>query len=134
MLKYLIALLLSGLLLGCRSKDQLCIGIYNNDLGMMIYEQTDKMPFYKNGTVGAFTRLTQIIPADTMLTAVNLEFIVLPDGKISNFQVYGMNNTKLNIEEKSLETIKMDTWIPGECNHQNVAVKMRFPLKLDFQE
>ena len=56
--------------------------------------------FYKNGT-GDFlmTLAEKVTPIDSIRTTINLEFTVLPNGKVSNLHLYKENNVRLNINE-----------------------------------
>lgn len=119
--------------MGCYNYN--CKGTYDNELKMIVYEKVDKMPFYKNGT-GDFlmTLAEKVTPKDSIRTTINLEFTVLPNGKVSNLHLYKENNVRLNINEVLLKSMKIDDWTPGECDGEKVAVKMNFPLRLDWQE
>lgn len=137
LLRYLTVFLIAILSVGCNGNNEVsCNGIYSKELRAKVYSHVDKMPIYKNGTGDFLADFAgNLVPVDTILTVLNLEFVVLSNGKISNFQIYDKDKTSLITDKITVKfTMETDVWTPGECNGKKVAVKMEFPVKLDWQE
>jgi|GEM_PF-1095941 len=102
----------------------------------IIYIDVNKMPVFRNGTRDLLTFFAKNVSnaTDSIQSVVYLEFIVSPEGKIFEERIYKKRKEDYSLIDKEyLKALStMPNWHPGECNGKKVAVRMRFPIKLEF--
>jgi hypothetical protein len=69
----------------------------------------------------------------TEVTTVFVEFIVEPDGRITNAKA--LRNENSNLEAEALRVIMLSPkWTPGKQRGVPVRVALTYPIKFDFQQ
>lgn len=103
----------------------------------IIYSVVDKLPIYKNKPIDVLIYLSdniKIIINSLNQTKVDLQFIVLENGKVSDVGIYNKKESEYtDIDKEYIKVLSMmPKWQAGECNGKKVAVKIRLTIRLDL--
>jgi len=113
-----------------------CVSSFDTTLQRQVYSLADKMPEYSGGTSALLSFFSKnfIYPKDQeeFQGSIYITFIIEADGSSSNIGVYrkyyGVSLS--SVDKEAIRVFKlMPSWTPGQCEGNNVAVKMTIPIK-----
>lgn len=114
-----------------------CLSYKDLSRGELVYLLTDPMPKFPGGNdslhhfVGSTLCIASNINTDGN---VFVQFIVEPNGKVSNVSLFNPPFEVGNFLERSIIDAfrRMPYWSPGSCAGKKVAVRMLIPVKVCF--
>jgi hypothetical protein len=126
-----------GIKLEIKPTSSNCVTELDSVVKRKVYTLVDIMPEYSGGTSAllAFFAKNFVYPhneLDEFQGSIYLSFIIEADGKLSNINVYKQNK-EIGLSSVDKEAIRvfqlMQNWKAGQCEGENVAVKMSMPIK-----
>lgn len=100
-----------------------------------IFMAVNEMPSYKGG-ISEISKIimNELALADSCYEStgnIYLQFIIEPDGKISNRKILRGYNQICNLNSKVLKTLDyLIDWIPGKCHGETVPVRYVLPIRI----